>query len=227
MKNFLVGPALIPESARPIVIRVTEFDEESAAEFSTQMSKAHETGQPVIPVVIDSYGGEAYALLSMIADIQNARLPVVTIVEGKAMSCGAMLFCFGAQRYIAPHATLMLHDISADSVGKNEELKANAEATDRLQILAFGLMDRQCGQKEGYFNGMLDKKKHADWYLAAGEAVTHRLATHIGVPEMRTTISISMELLAPVGPAKPTKHVLTNRGKRTKVTSKRKTKLRR
>ena len=40
----------------PIVIRVKKFDEPGAKEFASQMSKAHNTGQPVVPVIIDSYG---------------------------------------------------------------------------------------------------------------------------------------------------------------------------
>ena len=41
----------------PIIIRVNKFDEDSAKEFVDLMSRAQNTGQSVIPVVIDSYGG--------------------------------------------------------------------------------------------------------------------------------------------------------------------------
>ena len=76
----------------PVIIRVNKFDEKSAQEFSEKMSDAHNTGQPVIPIVIDSYGGQVYSLMAMISEIEHAELPVATIVEGKAMSCGAILF---------------------------------------------------------------------------------------------------------------------------------------
>jgi ATP-dependent Clp protease protease subunit len=79
----------------PVIIRVNKFDEKSAQEFSEKMSDAHNTGQPVIPIVIDSYGGQVYSLMAMISEIEHAELPVATIVEGKAMSCGAILFSFG------------------------------------------------------------------------------------------------------------------------------------
>ena len=52
---------------KPIVIELRDFDENGTAEFSKQMSKAHETGQPIIPIVVDSYGGEVYSLFSMIS----------------------------------------------------------------------------------------------------------------------------------------------------------------
>ena len=66
----------------PIIVRVNKFDEESAKEFQVAMAKAHSTGQKVIPVVIDSYGGQVYSLMAMISAIQSAELPVATIVEG-------------------------------------------------------------------------------------------------------------------------------------------------
>ena len=47
--------------SNPVIVRVNKFDEESAKDFATQISLAHNTGQKVIPVVIDSYGGQAYS----------------------------------------------------------------------------------------------------------------------------------------------------------------------
>ena len=115
----------------PVVIRVRKFDEVAAKEFSNLMSKAQNTGQPVVPVIIDSYGGQVYSLMSMISDITHYNIPVATIVQGKAMSCGALLFSFGAEgyRYMDPDATLMIHDVSSMKCGKVEEVKAGAEET--------------------------------------------------------------------------------------------------
>src|ERR1019366_7005279 len=112
--------------ADPVIIRLKgTIYEEMADKFSSDMSKSHDSGQPVIPVVIDSYGGDVYSLLDMISHIQASKIPVATIVEGKAMSAGAILFGFGwpGYRYMAEHATLMIHDISSGGWGKVEEIK--------------------------------------------------------------------------------------------------------
>ena len=50
----------------PMIIRVNKFDEDSAKKFSQDIAAAHNSGQKVIPVVIDSYGGQVYSLMSMI-----------------------------------------------------------------------------------------------------------------------------------------------------------------
>ena len=46
----------------PVIITVNKFDEKSAKEFQQQLSLAHTTGQKIIPVVIDSHGGQVYSL---------------------------------------------------------------------------------------------------------------------------------------------------------------------
>ena len=36
----------------PVIIRVNKFDEESAKDFASQLSLAHNTGQKVIPIIL-------------------------------------------------------------------------------------------------------------------------------------------------------------------------------
>ena len=65
----------------PVIVRVNKFDEDSAKKFSLELAQAHNTGQKVIPVVIDSYGGQVYSLMSMISAIKHSELPIATIVD--------------------------------------------------------------------------------------------------------------------------------------------------
>lgn len=179
----------------PVIIRVNKFTEESAKDFSLQMAQAHNTGQKVIPVVIDSYGGQVYSLMSMIAAIRDSELPVATIVEGKAMSCGAVLFSFGKEgyRFIDRNATVMIHDVSSMDFGKVEELKAGAKEADRLNTIIYTMMAQNCGKKDDYFMKIVDKKKHADWFLDAEEAKKHNMANHIRIPTLRINVSVEYD----------------------------------
>ena len=119
---------------QPVIITVNEFNEKSAKEFTSKMSAAHNTGQKVIPIIIDSYGGEVYSLMKMVSAIKNSDIPVATVVEGKAMSCGAVLFTFGEEgmRYMDPDATVMIHDVSSMAWGKIADLKADVAEAERL-----------------------------------------------------------------------------------------------
>ena len=180
----------------PVIARVNKFDEESSKNFQNQIAQAHNTGQKVIPVVIDSYGGQVFSLMTMISAIKNSEIPVATIVEGKAMSCGAILFSFGEEglRFMDPNATVMIHDVSSMDFGKVEELKAGAAEADRLNSIIYTMMARNCGKKDDYFMKIVDKKKHADWFLNAEEAKKHGLANHLRVPKVHIDISVDINL---------------------------------
>jgi len=180
----------------PIIIRVNEFDEESAKEFVDLMSRAQNTGQSVIPVVIDSYGGQVYSLMAMIGAIKSSRIPVATIVEGKAMSCGALLFSFGAEgmRYMDPDATLMIHDVSSGAFGKVEEIKAYAKEVDRLNKKVYEMMARNCGKPSDYFLKLVHERGHADWYLDGQEAKGHNIVNELRIPTLTCKIDLKYTL---------------------------------
>ena len=194
LKTFsplLKEPSLIDDL--PVVARITKFDEPTAKAFSSVVSKAQNTGQPVLPVIIDSYGGQVYSLMSMISDIKHSRVPIATIVQGKAMSCGAILFSFGADgmRYMDPDATVMIHDVSSMERGKVEEVKASAEETERLNKKIYHMMAENCGQHKDYFLDIVHEKGHADWFLEADECKKHNLANHLHVPELKIETKVS------------------------------------
>ena len=179
----------------PVVIRVNKFDEKAAEEFSKSVARAQNTGQPVLPIIIDSYGGQVYSLMSMISDIQHSRLQVATIVQGKAMSCGAILFSFGldGMRYMDPDATVMIHDVSSMGWGKVEEIKASAQEVERLNQKIYKMMAKNCGHHEDYFLDIVHEKGHADWFLDAKDCKRHKLANKLHVPEMKIGVKVEFE----------------------------------
>ena len=180
----------------PVIIRVRSFTEAAAKEFSSLMMRAHNTGQSVIPIIIDSYGGQVYSLMSMIADIKSSSLPVATIVQGKAMSCGAILFSFGHEgmRYMDEDATVMIHDVSSMGWGKVEEIKADAAEAERLNKKIFHMMAQNCGKNKKYFLDLIHEKGHADWYLDSDECLEHNLVNKVEVPTMNVDVSVSITL---------------------------------
>ena len=180
----------------PVIIRVRSFTEAAAKEFSSLMMRAHNTGQTVIPIIIDSYGGQVYSLMSMISDIKNSRLPVATIVQGKAMSCGAILFSFGQEgmRYMDEDSTVMIHDVSSMGWGKVEEIKADAAEAERLNKKIFHMMAKNCGKNKKYFLDLIHEKGHADWYLDSDECLEHNLTNKVEVPTMNVDVSVSITL---------------------------------
>ena len=180
----------------PTIITVNEFNEEAARKFQDQISIAQNSGQKVIPVEIDSFGGEVYSLMSMIAAIKASKIPVATIVQGKAMSCGAILASFGAEglRFMDKDATMMIHDVSSYAFGKIEDLKANAREAERLNKKVYIMMSRNCGKSDDYFSKLIHDKGHSDWFLDAEEAKNHGLINHIRMPELQISVKVDIDL---------------------------------
>ena len=180
----------------PVILVVNEFNEETANDFAAGISLAQNTGQKVVPVVIDSYGGQAYSLLSMISSIKSSTIPVATIVKGKAMSCGAILASFGEDglRFMDKDSVMMIHDVASMAFGKVEELKADARESDRLNKKLYTMMARNCGKPDSYFLDLIHDKGHADWFLEAEEAKDHNIVQQIRMPTLKGKVTVSIDL---------------------------------
>lgn len=196
-RKFIIDPRIRVKHVdlidQPQIVYVQKFDDDGVRDFRDQMEKAHNTGQPIIPISIDSYGGSVYGCLDMIAHLKKATLPIHTIITGKAMSAGAILFGMGHVRHMAEHATLMLHDAATWTGGKTEEVKADAKELDRLNNLIFNILAKNCGQEDDYFLKLVHDKGHIDLFLTAKEARKHKICTNIGIPELTVKVSVNYD----------------------------------
>lgn len=181
----------------PRIIVVNKFNEEAAIKFAAELAMAKNSHQPVIPVIIDSYGGEVYSLLSMVDAIHSVgTTPVATILYGKAMSCGSVLFSQGTEgyRYMTQNSTMMIHDVSAGMMGKVEEINASAKQASHLNDLIYDLMAKGAGKKDPkYFWKIVHQRGRSDWYLTPTEAKKHNLANHIGSPSLKIKVDYSVD----------------------------------
>ena len=181
--RHVVRLPLRADAAPMHTVRVGEFTSDAAQVFDRDLALVRLSRQPVCPVLIDSPGGDVYDLLHMIDALAAFPGVVVTVALGRAMSCGAALFTCGAQRYVAPSATLMLHDVSSDPVGgRVEEQRANVQETERLNRLVWQRMAKNIGKPAEYLIDLRRERGAGDWYLDAKEAVKVGLATHVGLP---------------------------------------------
>jgi ATP-dependent Clp endopeptidase proteolytic subunit ClpP len=179
----------------PVVVRVGKFDSDAAESFFESMGAAQMTGQPIVPVVINSEGGDVYALFEMVDAIRKSKVPVATVVMGRAASAGAVLFTCGAHgmRFMSPNSSLMIHDLTSGSEGRPEEMKADVKENERLNKQLYALMESNIGKPKGHIWRRASRKK-ADWYLTPEEAVGLGIASKVGIPTLRTIVSVSMTL---------------------------------
>jgi len=176
-------------------VLVNKFTEDSFKQFVENCSKILNLGQDFHPIVIDSFGGIGYSLFSMIDFLESLDVQIITICEGKAMSCGSLLLSCGEQRYVGPNAITMVHDVSGFNWGKNIELQNSAKEINRLNRLAYSILDKNTNQKSGYWKSLVKENKYADLYLTPQKALKHNLATQMGVPYIKTTVTVDCELV--------------------------------
>jgi ATP-dependent Clp endopeptidase proteolytic subunit ClpP len=198
LKTVHIDPRVRVKTAdvdHPVILRVSKFTEEACEKFADGFSKAHELEQPIIPVIIDSYGGAIYALMDMITIVQNSSIPVATIVTSKAFSAGAVLFASGSKglRFMAPHAQLMIHEASSMTGGTVTEMKVDLDQTERLNDTVFRILSESCEKPLDYFQEILQKRSNTDWYITAKEAKKHGLCNHIKLPEFSTSVNVHYE----------------------------------
>lgn len=195
LKNFSLGQDDFT-IRKPITVTINEFDEKSTKEFFTSCEEALETGQNLIPVIIDSYGGEVYSLLAMIDYIKQSKIPIMTICSGKACSCGSILLSCGhpGYRYANPHSSIMIHDLSSVIYGKYNDMEIDLKESKRLNSLIFKILDENCKQKSGFFAHKLDKINKADLWLTADKAKEYRLIDQVGSPDLTYKISAEFKI---------------------------------
>ena len=165
--------------------------------LSESMSRAQSTGQPVVPIIIDSYGGQVYSLMSMISDIQHSKIPVATIVQGKAVSCGAILFSFGPRkRYMDPKPQLWF-TMLAQWPRQSRRNKSNVRKPN-AQKKIYHMMAQNWSKMKIIF--LILNIGHADWFLDAKECKKYKLANHLRVPDLKidTSVKITFVILLKV-----------------------------
>lgn len=175
------------------LIWVTEFNEGSAQGFVQELLKASEKDKhkPLF-IYIDSYGGQADALSTMLAVMDAVPNPLVTICMGKAMSCGAILLSHGDHRYIVPTGRVMIHEAASGTMGNINDLKVDVAETNRLNERMMGLLAQNCGKSLKTLLKMFTNKKR-DVYLSPQEAVELGIADKIGFPKLKKLVRYEIE----------------------------------
>jgi len=181
---------------QPTMIEVDDIDTMTSTIFRNALWAAVNTGQPFVPVYINSLGGDLYAVLEMLDALRSAPIKVVTVCTGSAMSCGALLFAAGHERWIVPHGRVMIHDSwSMSAMGeKTTDKKADTDHLLRLtKELDWG-MSQDIGKPHDFIGNILKRNMNANVYLNAEECIDLNIATHIGLPRFKAHVGLTYSL---------------------------------
>lgn len=167
------------------IAKVCSFDNQDVIELADTVARAQASAQPFLPVVIYSYGGEAYSAFAMAGILKSCQMPVATIIYGAAMSSAALVFSCGndGMRFMPENSTVMIHNGSSWLGHRsNQEISTEASESQRIEDLYFSILNRNTNQEPGYFENLIKENKYTNVYLSPEDCIKHNIATNIGTP---------------------------------------------
>lgn len=184
-------------------IVVNHFNEDSAREFRMQVLHHAMLGGPDLPIIIyiDSYGGDADSLASMLETMDEVPNAFITVAIGKAVSCGAILLSHGDYRFCGRYARVMIHEVKSGAYGDIDDLKNDVKETERLNEVFMDLLAKNChlpGFKE------LKEKMRAhdggDMWMGPEAALAFGIVDFVGMPKLLPVIQYQCAVLPPKAP---------------------------
>ncbi|CAM6003938.1 unnamed protein product [Sphagnum balticum] len=181
-------------------IWVTEFTADAALDFRDELIEASKS-DPLKPIIvyIHSYGGAVDALASMIETMDEIPNPIITVCQGVAMSCGAMLLSHGDIRFIGKHSRVMIHEVSGGTAGDVHDIGADAQEIKRLNRHFMNMLAKNCNIKGGYdaLRKMIKDQDGRDRYMNAEESVKFGIVDAIGMPRVNRMKLYQVEITPP------------------------------
>jgi ATP-dependent protease ClpP protease subunit len=118
-----------------ISIRDAFLDPKTLSAATTRLLMADKDAQ--ILMLINSVGGNVYALRQILAAMEVCEAKITTHVTGIAASCGAMLWLYGDELTMSPLARVMFHGssmmgITGNTVQLAETLEKQVEVLNNM-----------------------------------------------------------------------------------------------
>ena len=112
---------------------------------------------------INSFGGGVFAAFAAIDFIKQSEIPVHTIIEGASASAATLMSVVGAKRYIRPHASMLIHQLSSWFGGKLTEIEDDYQNLQQMHETIKSIYRQHTTIGESELEQML---KHDLWWKA-------------------------------------------------------------
>lgn len=117
-----------------------EVDATMATLVIRSLVKMSEASNDPIEIYFSSYGGDAYACLSIYDAIRACPCPVTIFASGKIMSAGAIIFLASDRRFAAPNTTFMIHSVSSGTEGTIKDQEIDVAEGKRLNNIMLNIL---------------------------------------------------------------------------------------
>ncbi len=185
--------------SRKIITILGDITESTLTKFSEDLNET--TNQPIIPIVINSTGGDCHAAFGIIDLINSMHKPVATIGIGRVQSAATLILCCGTPgfRYVSENTRVMFHQVywgtKVAASFKSENITTEAKQTEIICDRIFQIMDRNCKQKKNTLKKKVLENGNIDIFLSATEAKKFGLIDHIGIPQLEINTRVEFKLV--------------------------------
>ena len=156
-----------------VVYLTGEIDEHTGHEFIARsrtvlLNRPEEKQDDPLTVLLDSGGGDAYSMFSIIDFMESLPIKVNITARGRAMSAGAMLLAAGTGvRAAGRRTTIMVHEGFTMQQGKSSDIKAASKHMSRIEDYCNDML----GEKTNKDSQWWQDNTKTDHYLSAEEAL--------------------------------------------------------
>lgn len=190
---------------------------QSSVELAVRAIKRMEKDHPDKPIEIcmNSYGGDAYALLYLIDTILSCNCQIKFIGGGSIMSAATWVLAVCDERYLYPNSTIMLHDGWTWIHGKTTDVAISADEDKNLQDKLTNIFVENSYMPKDWWETVLQR----DLYIKPNEALQIGLADFIIEPKKRGNLrkKRTTSLIKNKPSTKDMKKLVNNLYKRIKV----------
>lgn len=118
-REFYLDGKVEESTVKPIITGIREIN---AYDDQQERSTVGFVRQPIV-IIVNTYGGSAHDGLGLVGAMDDSETPIHTIVYGKAMSAGLLIFSAGHKRFATEMARLMYHQSIMNAGGSLEDIQ--------------------------------------------------------------------------------------------------------
>lgn len=138
-----------------------------------------DTKDKLLTLYVNTTGGDLYQSLALIDIMRTSKHPIRTIGLGSIMSGGFLIFVCGTkgERYIAPNAGIMCHQLSDDITDKYHDIKSALKEVENCNARMIKILRDATGLSALKIQSKL--LPASDVYLTARELIQLKAADYI------------------------------------------------
>ena len=156
---------------------------QNAIEWIVRKNMLPKEDQPKkLTIVLTTPGGCVYSCFGLLDTMKSSTIPIHTIGTGLIASCGVLLFLGGEKRTLSPNTSVLSHQFSTSTAGKEHDIRAEMVEFD---IIADRIISHYEGAT-GLDRDVIQEKllPPSDVWLTTDECLEYGIAHKVKIPKL-------------------------------------------